>query len=120
MSELDSLSDALSAVLQFRDERRWEPYHTPRHLSSAISIEAGELQEELLWKSDEEIATMLEVPEAKEEVTDEVGDVLILTLLFCHETGIDPLEAIEQKLKKNADKYPVEEAEGRSAKYTEL
>ena len=55
---------------------------------------------------------MLESPDVKEQIADEVGDVFILALLFCHEVDIDPLKAIEQKLQKNAKKYPVEEAEG--------
>ena len=120
MPDLGSISDALHAVRRFRDDRDWAQYHTPRHLSSALSIEAGELQETLLWKSEKEIATMLEKPDRKEEIADEVGDILILTLLFCHETGIDPLEAIGRKLTKNAEKYPVDEARGRSEKYTDL
>jgi NTP pyrophosphatase (non-canonical NTP hydrolase) len=120
MPDLDSLSEAMSAAVEFRDERDWAQYHTPRHLSSAITIEAGELQETLLWKTDEEVASMLEAPDQKEEVADEVGDILILTLLFCHEVGIDPLEAIGQKLSKNESKYPAEEARGRSTKYTDL
>ena len=120
MPDLESLSEAMRAACQFRDERDWAQYHTPRHLSSALSIEAGELQETLLWKSEKEIAAMLEDPGQKEEVADEVGDILILTLLFCQETGIDPLEAMGRKLTKNAEKYPVDEARGRSEKYTGL
>ena len=33
---------------------------------------------------------------------------------------IDLLAAMEEKLKRNAEKYPVEKARGRSDKYTEL
>jgi len=120
MADLESLSDAMQAVVRFRDERDWQQFHTPRHLSSALSIEAGELQETLLWKSDEEVASMLEKPEQKQRVSDEVGDVLILALLFCQEAGIDPLEAISQKLSKNEEKYPADDARGRSEKYSEL
>jgi NTP pyrophosphatase (non-canonical NTP hydrolase) len=120
MPTIETLEDAQEAAVRFRDDRDWAQYHTPRHLSSAIAIEAGELQETLLWKSDEEVASMLEKPDRKEEVADEVGDVLILALLFCHEAGIDPLEAIGRKLSKNASKYPVDEARGSSEKYTDL
>lgn len=109
MPDLRSLSDALDAAVDFREKRGWGPGQTPRHLSSALSVEAGELQEALLWKSDEEVASMLEHPELREAVEEEVGDVLILALLFCHEAGIDPLEAIGNKLEKNAEKYPVGE-----------
>lgn len=117
---IETISDALDAVVAFRDRRDWSQYHTPRHLSTAISIEAGELQESLLWKTDEEVGEMLQDPESRETVADEVGDILILAFLFCHETGIDPLESVQRKLAKNADKYPVEKARGRSEKYSDL
>ena len=118
--DIKTISDALDAVVTFRDRRDWSQYHTPRHLSSALSIEIGELQEVLLWKTDEEIGEMLEEPEGQEPVVDEIGDILILALLFCQETGIDPLDAIERKLAKNAGKYPVDKARGRSEKYSSL
>jgi hypothetical protein len=53
-------------------------------------------------------------------VTEEIGDVLISGLLFCYEAGIDPLQAIEDKLAKNENKYPVEDSRGRSEKYSDL
>lgn len=118
--DIETISDALEAVVTFRDRRDWSQYHTPRHLSSALSIEAGELQEALLWKTDEEIGEMLEEPEEREPVADEVGDILILALLFCQETGIDPLDAVERKLAKNVDKYPADKARGQSDKYSSL
>lgn len=108
-SYFSSLHDALDAIVEFRDERDWEQYHTPQHLASAISIEAGELQEELLWKDQEQTAGYLESSNGKEAVRDEVGDVLIFALLFCYEAEIDPLKAIASKLDKNAEKYPADQ-----------
>lgn len=61
---------------------------------------------------------MLEEPEGWEPVADEVGNILILTLLFCQETGIDPLDAVENKLAKNVDKHPDSKARVRSEKYS--
>ena len=34
--------------------------------------------------------------------------------------NVDLLAAIEAKIEKNAEKYPVEKSKGRSTKYTEL
>lgn len=34
--------------------------------------------------------------------------------------GVDPLAAAENKLKKNAEKYPAETTRGRATKYREL
>jgi MazG-like family len=51
---------------------------------------------------------------------EEIADVLLFGLLFCHEAGLDPGKAIRQKLRTNARKYPVRLARGRALKYTEL
>ena len=74
---MTSLSDLTRDILQFRDERDWSQFHTPRHLAAALAIEAAELQEILLWKSDEEAQTLLgEGPGAK-RVRHEIADILI-------------------------------------------
>ena len=94
---IETIYDALSAVVKFRDERNWAQHHTPRHLTSALSIEAGELQETMLWKSDDEIASMVNSQDRIVEVEEEVGDVLIFYLLICDKTNINPIEAIKKK-----------------------
>ena len=114
MAEIAELTER---ILEFRDERDWHQFHTPRNLAAAISIEAAELQELFLWEKEEEEAG----PSGTlEKYSDEIADVLIYALLFCHETEIDPEEAIRRKLEKNRRRYPVEKARGRSVKYTEL
>ena len=117
---MDSLRETLSAILSFRDERDWAQFHTPRQLGAAMAIEAGELQQAMLWKSDEEVATSLAEPGMKKELAREVADVLIFALLFCHAIGVDPVEAIRDKIEENTQKYPVKLAKGHAAKYTQL
>ena len=115
MSEpLSSLSEATDAVVEFRDARDWVQYHTPEHLSRALSIEASELEEEFLWKGPEEVQSYVETEKGREAIREEIGDVLIYALLFCERTGIDVLDAISSKLEKNGEKYPVREARGRA------
>lgn len=109
MSEIDSIISAKEAVVSFREERGWGPLHTPQHLAAALSIEAGELQEELLWKDDNEIKEYVNTERGREAVRDEIADVLIYALLFCERLGINPLEVIRAKLEKNAEKYPIDE-----------
>jgi NTP pyrophosphatase (non-canonical NTP hydrolase) len=115
-----SLAEAQAAILRFRDERDWGPYHTPRHLAAALSIEAAELQQELLWKSDEEARHLLTDPAARERLANEIADVFIFALLLCHTTGTDPLSAVAHKLELNRHKYPVCLARGNARKYSEL
>ncbi|MEF8817131.1 MAG: nucleotide pyrophosphohydrolase [Salinibacter sp.] len=103
-----SIDDAMDRVTRFREARDWDQYHTPRHLSRAISVEASELQEEFLWKDSSDVEEHLQSDEGREAVRDEVGDVLISTLLFCERVGMNPLTALGSKLEKTKKKYPVE------------
>jgi hypothetical protein len=42
------------AILDFRNARDWKQFHNPKDLASAIAIEASELQEKFLWKSQDD------------------------------------------------------------------
>lgn len=114
-----SFEQLTEEILKFRDQREWDQFHTPRHLTAALSIEVAELQELLLWKSEEEVGNWLESG-GREDIARELADVLIFVLLLCHETNVDLADAVNAKLLENAEKYPVDLARGRAAKYTEL
>lgn len=106
---------ALDELLAFRDARDWSQFHDPKNLACALSIEASELNELFLWKSVEE-SREADLTRVKEEV----ADVLAYALLLCHEFGIDPEQAVLDKIRVNDSKYPVEKAKGLATKYTEL
>lgn len=106
----ESIEEAMARVARFREARDWDTYHTPKHLSRAVSVEASELEEEFLWKDAQDVEKHLRSKEGREAVRDEVGDVLISILLFCERVEIDPLEAFGTKLEKTKKKYPVEDA----------
>lgn len=76
-------------------------------------MEAGELLERFLWTPDGD------EPDG-ERSREEIADVLIFALLFCDELGIDPEEAIREKLAINEEKYPVELSRGKATKWHEL
>ncbi|HLF24681.1 MAG TPA: MazG-like family protein, partial [Burkholderiales bacterium] len=59
-------------------------------------------------------------PELLNRVRDEVADVAIYAILFADVLGFDLGEAIRGKLEKNAEKYPVDKARGRAAKWDRL
>lgn len=115
-----NLEELTSRILAFRDARDWKQFHRPNQLAAALSIEAAEIQEHFLWKSPEEVQAMLADPARLGKISEEVADVLIYGLLLAHEMGVDPVQAITDKLAKNDAKYPVEKARGRHTKYTEL
>ena len=112
-----TLADFVAAVCRFRDERDWSQFHTPKNLAAATAIEAAELQERFLWKTDAEVDQDL-VDAAKR--ADEIADVVMFAMLLADRLGIDLAEAITAKLAANEQKYPVNLARGNARKYTEL
>ena len=107
-------------VLAFAHEREWEQFHSPKNLSMALAAEAGELMEHFLWAESKGSAATLQDARKREQIEDELADVVIYALEFANIAGIDLAKAIEAKLAKNAAKYPVEKARGSAKKYTEL
>ena len=104
--------DILQQLRQFRDERNWAQCHNPKDLALAISIEAAELNEQFLWKQ----------PNAArpERVREELADVLLYAFQLADVYGWDLQELMEQKIARNAEKYPIDKAHGSAAKYDEL
>ncbi len=115
-----TLQQLKQRVDDFAREREWLQFHTPKNLSMALAAEAAELMEHFLWKDSHESHKTAADPSKKEDIQDELADVVIYALEFANVTGIDLASAINLKMQKNAAKYPVEKARGRSEKYTEL
>jgi NTP pyrophosphatase (non-canonical NTP hydrolase) len=115
-----TLADLVAAVAAFRDARDWAQFHTPKNLAAAVAIEAGELQERFLWKTDAEVDRDLADPARKAGVAEEIADVVMFAMLLADRLGIDLAEAVAAKLAANERKYPVQLARGNARKYTEL
>jgi NTP pyrophosphatase (non-canonical NTP hydrolase) len=107
-------------VLAFAAERDWQQFHSPKNLAMALAAEAAELMEHFLWSDAEASHARAADPARRAQIAEELADVLIYTLEFANVTGIYLTAAALAKLKRNAEKYPVEKARGRSEKYTEL
>jgi dCTP diphosphatase len=115
-----TLAEIVAAVGRFRDDRDWAQFHKPKDLAAAIAIEAGELQERFLWKTDAELDRDLADAAKKAGVAEEIADVVMFAMLLSDRLGIDLAEAIAAKLVANGKKYPVKLARGSARKYTEL
>lgn len=114
---LQELKDAIQA---FASERDWEQFHTPKNLSMAIAAEAAELMEHFLWHDGQQSFDVLENPKKHQEIAEELADIIIFSLEFANITQLDVASIIRDKMKANAEKYPVEKAKGRADKYTDL
>jgi dCTP diphosphatase len=102
-----TIAELRKQISDFRDERSWPKDDTPKNLAISISVEAAELLEQFQWKTDEQIREVLKDTAKKNQVSDELADILILCLGFSDSMDIDISEAIHAKLRKAAEKYPV-------------
>lgn len=102
MRDLETLRNL---VTEFRDERDWKQFHTPKDLVQAISIEAAELSEIFLWVSQQE--SYKTAQDKKEHLSEEIADVFIYLLSLSDVIDIDLEQAVKDKLNKNRIKYPV-------------
>lgn len=110
-----SMDELIQKINQFREERDWRQYHKPKDLAISISIEAAELLEDFQWKTSEEA-----IKKNAENIKEEIADVLIYSLMLASDLDLDVKDLIEEKLVKNAVKYPVAKSRGNKSKYTEL
>lgn len=107
-------------ILQFSQEREWGRIHSPKNLSMALAAEAAELMELFLWVDSAQSSAMVNDPAKGPRIREELADILIYALEFANRTGIDVATAIQDKIRVNGIKYPVEKAKGSSKKYNEL
>jgi dCTP diphosphatase len=116
--DMPSIQELTERIVAFRDARDWKQFHNPKDMALSLVLEAGEVMEHFQWKNEKEMHEYLESHNS--EVGEEVADVLYWILLMGHDFGIDVLDALENKLKKNIEKYPIEKAKGKSTKYDRL
>lgn len=112
---MDENKEILNEINQFRDERNWRQFHNEKDLSLSISLEAAELLELFQWKSSEEV-----VGNKQERLAEELADVLIYSYMLADNLDFDINDIIRKKLKKNAEKYPVDKSKNRNNKYNDL
>ena len=105
-------------IINFRDARDWKQFHNPKDCALSLVLEATEVMEHFQWKSLVEMEK--HIKDNKEDVADELADVLYWVLLMSNDLDIDIVKALEKKNKKNAAKYPVEKAKGKHTKYNKL
>lgn len=117
-SKITSLDELRLRIREFAFARQWENFHTPKNLSMALIVEAAELVERFQWLTPEESSQLN--AERHEQVRQEIADVLIYLTRLADMLDIDLLKAAADKIEINARKYPVEQARGNAAKYTEL
>jgi NTP pyrophosphatase (non-canonical NTP hydrolase) len=104
----------IEKIVKFVNERNWQKFHNPKDLAISLNLEAAEVLEHFQWKSPQEIND--HVKNNKDDISDELVDVLYWVLLMSHYLDVDLKKAF--KMKQNEKKYPVDKAMGKHSKYT--
>lgn len=109
MSDLEEMSQA---IIRFTQERDWDQFHNGKDLALALSIEASELNEAFLWKEPKDVNVS--------KVKEELADIFNYAILMADKYNLDIKQIVMDKLKRNAEKYPIDKAYGSAKKYNEL
>lgn len=115
---MKNINELVKRIISFRDARDWKQFHNPKDIALSLVLEATEVMEHFQWKNNKEMEKY--VIEKKKEIGEELADVLYWVLLMSHDLKIDVLNALEKKIKKNEEKYPIDKAKGKHAKYNKL
>ena len=107
--------ETIAQVLQFVEDRNWDQFHNPKDLAISICLEPAELLEIYQWSGED-----TQCRDKINNVREELADVLIYCIQMAYAYGLDMDEIIQEKLKKNAQKYPIEQSYGSKEKYTQL
>lgn len=109
---MSDIEDLRQSIVKFTQERDWDQFHNGKDLALALSIEAAELNEAFLWKD----ASQVNVEKVKEEL----ADIFNYAILIADKYDLDIKQIVLDKLRRNAEKYPVDKAYGSAKKYNEL
>ena len=107
---MERFEELKEKIRKFNKDRDWDQFHSPENLAKSVAIEAGELLECFQWSEEFD----------QNAVEEEMADVFTYLLDLSDRLGVDLLKITDKKMDKNALKYPIEKAKGRSDKYNKL
>jgi len=116
MSDI-SIEQLRQQIRDFASARDWDQFHSPKNLSMAMIVEAAELVEHFQWLTEEQSQSLAD--DKRAEVENELADIFVYLIRMADKLDIDLLDAANNKLKINAEKYPADKVRGSAKKYTE-
>ena len=106
--------------MDFIKEREWQPFHDPKNVAMALASEVGELLDLFRWVKSDQAFKLLEDQETLGSVREELADIAMFIFDFATICDIDLTEAVNEKMRLNAKRYPIEKARGIAKKYNQL
>jgi|TARA_B100001964_G_scaffold221323_1_gene265222 NTP pyrophosphatase (non-canonical NTP hydrolase) len=119
MDNKTSIHELKEKVRTFCEERDWDRFHNAKELTIGIVTEASELLEHFRFKSEEQVNEMFKNESKKQELTEEMADVLYFLVRLAQMYDIDLTTELDSKIKKNNEKYPIDKVKGCNKKYSE-
>ena len=119
MDKETTIEEIKQIIKQFCEERDWDQFHNAKDLAIGVSTEASELLEHFRFKPEKEVEEMFKNEKKRTEIAEEMADVLYFLLRLAQRYNIDLSNEFEQKMKKNAIKYPVDLVKGKNKSYKE-
>ena len=101
-----NLSELQADLRHFAAERDWQPFDTPKNLSTALKVAAAELAEIFQWMTGEQSQAAHQDALIRQHIGQEIADVLIYLLQIADHCQIDLPQAVADKLVLNGRKYP--------------
>ena len=97
------LQELTNKILDFRKKRGWAKGKAiaPKNQAIALLLEAAEFLEVFEWTKDNKLPK-----NKREEMENELIDVLYWVLVIAYDFKIDIKKAFARKMKKNKIKYP--------------
>ncbi len=109
--------ELINKIKMFCKERDWDQYHNPKDLAIGVSTEANELLDIFRFKTEKQSWELFNTPLIKEHIEEEVADVMFFLLRFVQMNNLDLDIILDDKIKKNAVKYPVDSTKGKIGKH---
>jgi dCTP diphosphatase len=106
----DSLEALRSRLAEFAAIRDWDQFHSPKNLSMALIGEAAEIIEHFQWLSEADSQNLSR--DKREQVAEELADVLIYLIRLADKLDIDLITAANDKITRNGARYPANKVKG--------
>jgi len=113
----DPLQELQTRLAAFATQRDWQQFHSPKNLSMALIAEAAELVEIFQWISEEKSQQL--DPEQWQAARMELADIFIYLLRISDRLNVNLIQAAQEKIEINEQRYPVEKVKGSAKRASE-
>ncbi len=111
---IEKIREKLAA---FARERDWDQFRSPKNLTMGLAAEAAELLEIFQWLTEEQSREIIHNDRDMALVREEIADVFIYLVRLADKLGVDIEKEVNEKMKINEKKYPIELSKGNATKY---